>query len=121
MEKIKDINRLNDVFFKSLLGDINRKNLTLNFLNDILDKNENNYFTDINFLDKQSLPDYEEGKAPELDIVAKLNDGSIINIEVQIAKQEAYSKRALFYQVCRNAPCFSTGDIRHVRRICVSN
>lgn len=97
MEKIKDINRLNDVFFKSLLGDINRKNLTLNFLNDILDKNENNYFTDINFLDKQSLPDYEEGKAPELDIVAKLNDGSIINIEVQIAKQEAYSKRALFY------------------------
>lgn len=23
MEKIKDINRLNDVFFKSLLGDIN--------------------------------------------------------------------------------------------------
>ena len=29
MEKIKDINRLNDVFFKSLLGDINRKNLTL--------------------------------------------------------------------------------------------
>ena len=58
MEKIKDINRLNDVFFKSLLGDINRKNLTLNFLNDILDKNENNYFTDINFLDKQSLPDF---------------------------------------------------------------
>ena len=26
-----------------------------------------------------------------------------------------------FYQVCRKAPCFSTGDIRHVRRICVSN
>lgn len=25
------INRLNDVFFKSLLGDINRKRLTLNF------------------------------------------------------------------------------------------
>ena len=25
------------------------------------------------------------------------------------------------YQVCRKAPCFSTGDIRHVRRICVSN
>ena len=32
------LNRLNDVFFKSLLGDINRKNLTLNFLNDILNK-----------------------------------------------------------------------------------
>ena len=29
--------------------------------------------------------------------------------------------RTQFYQVCRKAPCFSTGDIRHVRRICVSN
>ena len=48
-------------------------------------------------MDKQSLPDNEEGKAPELDIVAKLNDGSLVNIEVQIAKQEDYSKRALFY------------------------
>ena len=28
MEKIKDINRLNDVFFKSLLGSKERKNLT---------------------------------------------------------------------------------------------
>ena len=91
------LNRLNDVFFKSLLGDINRKNLTLNFLNGILNKDEEHYFTDINFLDKQSLPDNEEGKAPELDIVAKLNDGSLVNIEVQIAKQEDYSKRALFY------------------------
>lgn len=91
------LNRLNDVFFKSLLGDINRKSLTLNFLNDILDKDEKYYFTDINFLDKQSLPDTGEGKAPELDIVAKVNDGSIVNIEVQIAKQEDYSKRALFY------------------------
>lgn len=87
MEKIQNINRLNDVFFKSLLGDIKRKNLTLNFLNDVLNKDEQHYFTDINFLDKQSLPDIGEGKAPELDIVAKLNDGSIINIEVQIAKQ----------------------------------
>lgn len=91
------LNRLNDVFFKSLLGDVNRKSLTLNFLNDILDKDEKHYFTDINFLDKQSLPDTGEGKAPELDIVAKVNDGSIVNIEVQIAKQEDYSKRALFY------------------------
>lgn len=27
----------------------------------------------------------------------------------------------MVYQMCRKAPCFSTGDIRHVRRICVSN
>ena len=57
MEKIKDINRLNDVFFKSLLGSKERKNLTLNFLNSILNKDEDSYFVDINFLDKERLPD----------------------------------------------------------------
>ena len=66
MEKIKDINRLNDVFFKSLLGDEARKNLTLNFLNSILNRDEHNYFTDINFMDKQQVPDINEGKLPNL-------------------------------------------------------
>nr|DAZ69274.1 MAG TPA: hypothetical protein [Caudoviricetes sp.] len=32
-----------------------------------------------------------------------------------------YIEERTFYQMCRKAPCFSTGDIRHVRRICVSN
>lgn len=97
MEKIKDINRLNDVFFKSLLGDEARKNLTLNFLNSILNRDEHNYFTDINFMDKQQVPDINEGKAPELDILAKTNNGSLINIEIQIASQKKFSKRALYY------------------------
>lgn len=97
MEKIKDINRLNDVFFKSLLGSKERKNLTLNFLNSILNKDEDSYFVDINFLDKERLPDIETGKVPELDILAKLNDGTLINVEIQVTKQEYFSKRSLYY------------------------
>ena len=97
MEKIKDINRLNDVFFKSLLGSKERKNLTLNFLNSILNKDEDSYFVDINFLDKERLPDIEDGKVPELDILAKLNDGTLINVEIQVTKQEYFSKRSLYY------------------------
>ena len=31
-------NRLNDLYFKRLLGDKNKKSLTLNFLNSILDR-----------------------------------------------------------------------------------
>lgn len=44
MEKF---NRLNDLYFKKLLGDKKRKNLTLSFLNGILNKDDENYFTDI--------------------------------------------------------------------------
>ena len=43
---------------------------------------------DINFLDKERLPDIEDGKVPELDILAKLNDGTLINVEIQVTKQE---------------------------------
>ena len=28
---------------------------------------------------------------------------------------------AIFYQMCRKAPAFRHGDIRHVHRICASN
>ena len=50
-------NRLNDLYFKRLLGDKNKKSLTLNFLNSILDRDANNYFTDITFLDKDNEPE----------------------------------------------------------------
>ena len=52
---------------------------------------------DINFLDKERLPDIEDGKVPELDILAKLNDGILINVEIQVMKQEYFSKRSLYY------------------------
>ena len=43
--EIIHLNRLNDVFFKSLLGSEERKALTLNFINSILERNEHNAFT----------------------------------------------------------------------------
>ncbi len=97
MEKIKDINRLNDVFFKSLLGDEKRKNLTIDFLNAILNKDETNYFVDIEFIDKELTPIIEGGKVSILDIRAKMNDKTQINIEVQIVKQDYINKRSLYY------------------------
>ena len=42
---MENFNRLNDLYFKKLLGDKNRKNLTLSFLNAILNKDEQEYFT----------------------------------------------------------------------------
>ena len=36
---MENFNRLNDLYFKKLLGDKNRKNLTLSFLNAILNRN----------------------------------------------------------------------------------
>lgn len=97
MDKLENLNRLNDVFFKSLLGTIDRKNLTLNFINSILGKDEHSYFVDMEFINTELLPPVEGVKVPELDILARLNDGTYVNIEVQVTKQKFYTKRSLYY------------------------
>ena len=81
---MENFNRLNDLYFKKLLGDKNRKNLTLSFLNAILNKDEREYFTDITFLDKDNEPLTLDGKLSKLDIRADLNDGTQVDIEVQV-------------------------------------
>ena len=96
VEKIK-VNMLNDVFFKSLLCDDRHKELTLNFLNSILNRTGDDAFRDIEFLDKEIDPIIETGKVSILDIRAKVNDNTYVNVEVQIAKPVDMKKRAMFY------------------------
>ena len=90
-------NRLNDLYFKRLLGDKNKKSLTLNFLNSILDRDANNYFTDITFLDKDNEPETIDGKLSKLDIRADMNDGTQIEIEVQVIPFKMMAERSLYY------------------------
>lgn len=96
MEKI-NFNRLNDLYFKKLMGDKNRKNLTLSFLNSILNKDEQEYFTDITFLDKDNEPLTLDGKLSKLDIRADLNDGTQVDIEVQVCPFTLMAQRSLYY------------------------
>ena len=63
----------------------------------MLDRDENNYFTDITFLDKDNEPDTIDGKLSKLDIRADMNDGTQIEIEVQVLPFKLMAERSLFY------------------------
>ena len=91
------INRVNDVFFKYALGSIERKNWTLNFLNITLDLKEDQQFADISFADKDLLPQEQDEKLSILDILATTNDGTKVNIEVQVCNDKYMAERALYY------------------------
>ena len=93
----RELNRLNDVFFKYLLGDEKKKSLTLSFINGILNRTGNDLFTDLEFLDKELTPITEAGKVSVLDIRARMNDGSQVNIEVQVCKDPDMARRSLYY------------------------
>ena len=73
------------------------KNLTLSFLNAILNKDEQEYFTDITFLDKDNEPLTLDGKLSKLDIRADLNDGTQVDIEVQVCPFTLMAQRSLYY------------------------
>ena len=91
------INRMNDFYFKYLLGSEQRKHLTIQFLNDVLYENEETQIEDVIFLDKDQDPDFEHEKLSKLDILAQTNRGTQINIEVQVLKHSYLSERFLYY------------------------
>ena len=61
------INRMNDFYFKYLLGSEQRKHLTIQFLNAVLYDNEETQITDVFFLDKDQNPHFEHEKLSKLD------------------------------------------------------
>lgn len=91
------LNRVNDVFFKYTLGSKERKNWTLNFLNITLDLQGEEQFTDISFADKDLLPQELDDKLSIVDILATTNNGTMVNIEVQVCKDKFMAERALYY------------------------
>ena len=95
--EITHLNRLNDVFFKSLLGSEERKALTLNFINSILDRHDDDAFVDLVFADKEVVPQRIHGKLSLLDVLAEMNDGTRVHIEVQVLLDECMANRTLYY------------------------
>ena len=95
MNTIK-INRMNDFYFKYLLGSEQRKHLTIQFLNAVLYDNEETQITDVCFLDKDQDPHFEHEKLSKLDILAQTNTGMQIDIEVQVLKHAYLSERFLY-------------------------
>ena len=91
------INRMNDFYFKYLLGSEQRKHLTIQFLNAVLYDNEETQITDVFFLDKDQDPHFEHEKLSKLDILAQTNTGMQIDIEVQVLKHAYLSERFLYY------------------------
>ncbi len=91
------INRMNDFYFKYLLGSEQRKHLTIQFLNAVLYENEETQIEDVIFLDKDQDPDFEHEKLSKLDILAQTNTGVQIDIEVQVLKHSYLSERFLYY------------------------
>ena len=93
----QDYNPLNDYLFKFVFGKEERKRITLSFLNAVLGLTEENELRDITFIDREIDPQFEEDKLSRLDLFGIADDGSRINIEVQLVNLRNMEKRTLYY------------------------
>ena len=90
-------NPLNDVLFKFIFGSEERKQVTISFLNAVLNREGKEAIRDIEFRNSEIVPFYEGDKLTRLDIFCVTEEGERIDIEVQIANKKNMERRSLFY------------------------
>ena len=86
-----------DYAFKQLFGSEKNKEITVVFLNAILQKTGRDTIKEVVFLDKEVGGDHLGDKQSRLDIVVKTQAGEHINIEMQLSNQNNMMKRTLFH------------------------
>ncbi len=88
------IDPANDFCFKRIFG--SHEDILKNFLMTAIDWPFKD-IEDLKFIDKDITKDMVIDKEARLDVLVILKDGTLINVEIQINKQEHYIERTLFY------------------------
>ena len=93
-EILSRITPKNDLIFKKIFGTKGNEGILKSFLESILEIQIESLTVDIG---TEILPDFYDGKNSRLDVKAQLNDGTIVNIEVQTNMSGFSDKRSLAY------------------------
>lgn len=95
------LNRLMDLkvdyAFKQLFGTEKNKEITVVFLNAILQRHGRESIKDISFSNTEAGGEYDGDKQSRLDILAVTNTNERINIEIQFTNQYEMVKRSIYY------------------------
>jgi predicted transposase/invertase (TIGR01784 family) len=95
---IERINLLNDFIFTTAMGSKGDEVQLIAFLNAVLKRTGKDRIESVEILENKDLPaELFGGKAGKLDILAKLADGTKINIEIQLTNRYNMERRSLDY------------------------
>lgn len=87
----------NDIAFRKIFGNENRKEALISFLNAILDFHGNQRITAVNILNPYQLPKLKGGKVTIIDVKATDQAGRTYIVEMQVGDLDGFEKRVLFY------------------------
>lgn len=86
-----------DYAFKQLFGNVKNKEITVVFLNAILQKTGRNRIKDIAFMNTEVNQEYVGDKQSRLDLLVITSAGEQINVEIQFTNQYDMIKRSIYY------------------------
>jgi len=95
--KFLQYNPLNDVLFKFVFGREERKQITIDFLNAVLEDSLEYPIRDLSFVQTELTPEQEGDKLTRLDVSCKLDNGAQVDIEVQVLNTHNLRSRTLYY------------------------
>lgn len=86
-----------DSTFKLVFGQNKNKDITRDFLNDVLERPEGKKIERINFINRENTPMDLQDKQTFLDIACTDQTGAQFIIEIQRSPQSYFARRAVFY------------------------
>lgn len=87
----------NDVAFKKIFGTEKNKDILIHFLNDMITFKERGPIKEVTFLKTIQDPETAAKKTSIVDILCKDNKGNQYIVEMQVAKEKGFEKRAQYY------------------------
>lgn len=93
--QILNLNRMNDALFKNIFAQ--NSDITLSLINSVFEFQGSTLILDIEFIDRNLDADEDDGKEARLDLLGRSSDGTVVNLEIQVAKQGYMGRRSLYY------------------------
>ena len=87
----------NDVAFKKIFGTEKNKDILIHFINDMITFKENGPIKEVTFLKTTQDPVIAAKKTSIVDILCKDEKGNQYIVEMQVAKEKGFEKRAQYY------------------------
>jgi len=87
----------NDIAFKKIFGTEQNKDILLHFLNDMLKFKGKSPIVEITFLSPVQNPEIAVLKTSYVDVLCKDEHGNKYIVEMQVAKEDSFLKRAQYY------------------------
>ncbi len=87
----------NDIAFRKIFGNENKKIILISFLNAIMKLKGKNIIEDVEILNPYQLPIIKNLKASIIDVKARDKRGKTYIIEMQVAEPDGLDKRLLYY------------------------